>query len=152
VRKGVEDAMQAGTLAGYPAVGIKVTVTGGSFHEVDSSDLAFKVAATRAFQKGFAAGAPVLLEPLMATEVVTPEQYFGDVVNDLITRRAQILDTHMTPAKTRTIELRVPLANMFGYATGLRSLTQGRATYTMQPDSYEPVPATEQGRLIGLGT
>ncbi len=152
VRNGVEDAMRGGSLAGYPATGIKVTVLGGSFHEVDSSDVAFKLAATRAFQAAFEAAEPVLLEPLMATEVVTPEQYFGDVINDLTTRRAQILDTKITPGNTRTIDLRVPLANMFGYATALRSLTQGRATYTMRPDTYQPVPAERQSKLVGYNT
>jgi len=149
VEQGIEEAMQAGTLAGYPAVGVKATILGGSFHDVDSSDVAFKVAAGRAFHKAFEAARPVLLEPLMAAEVVTPDQYFGDVINDLTTRRAQIQHTDITSGETRVIELRVPLANMFGYATGLRSLTQGRATYTMHPDRYEPVPAQEQQKLVG---
>ncbi|MGD9495923.1 MAG: elongation factor G [Armatimonadota bacterium] len=149
VEAGVREAMGAGSLAGYPALGIKCTVLGGSFHEVDSSDIAFKVAASRAFDKAFRAGAPVLLEPLMLAEVVTPEQYFGDVVNDLITRRAQIIQVKTTSGNTRTIELRVPLANMFGYATALRSLTQGRATYTMEPDRYQPVPAEQQREMVG---
>jgi elongation factor G len=149
VASGIEEAMGGGTLAGYPAVGIRCTVTGGSFHEVDSSDVAFKVAASQAFQHAFNAGAPVLLEPVMAAEVVTPEQYFGDVVNDLTTRRAQIVEVSASAGDTRTIDLRVPLANMFGYATALRSLTQGRATYTMEPDSYQPVPEDQQQELIG---
>ncbi|MCD6360591.1 MAG: elongation factor G [Armatimonadetes bacterium] len=148
VRAGVEEAMQAGALAGYPVVGVKVTVLGGSFHEVDSSDVAFKVAASRALNKALAAGNPVLLEPVMAAEVVTPEQYFGDVVNDLTTRRAQILDVNQAAGNARVIDLRVPLANMFGYATALRSLTQGRATHTMRPDSYEPVPQDKQDELV----
>ena len=147
VQMGVEDALRAGSLAGYPVVGVKVTALGGSFHEVDSSELAFKVAAARAFAKAFSKGQPVLLEPLMAAEVLTPDQYFGDVVNDLTTRRAHILDVKQTGGNARTIELRVPLANMFGYATALRSLTQGRATYTMQPDRYEPVPKEKQEEL-----
>ncbi len=148
VEAGVEEAMGAGTLGGYPAVGIRCTVTGGSFHEVDSSDVAFKVAASLAFQRAFEAGAPVLLEPVMAAEVITPEQYFGDVVNDLTTRRAQIVEVKASTGDTRVIELRVPLANMFGYATALRSLTQGRATYTMEPDSYQPVPQEQQQELL----
>jgi len=149
VRAGVEEALGAGTLAGYPAVGVKCTVLGGSFHEVDSSDIAFRVAASRAFQKAFAAGRPVLLEPLMAAEVVTPEQYFGDVVNDLTTRRAQIMEVKASGGDTRLIELKVPLANMFGYATALRSVSQGRATYSMEPDRYEPVPIEKQRELVG---
>ncbi len=149
VQAGVEEAMGAGTLGGYPAVGIRCIVTGGSFHEVDSSDVAFKIAASQAFAKAFAGGAPVLLEPVMAAEVVTPEQYFGDVVNDLTTRRAQIVEVKAGAGDVRTIELKVPLANMFGYATALRSLTQGRATYTMEPDRYEPVPEQQQRELVG---
>lgn len=149
VRAGVEEAMGAGTLGGYPVVGVKCTILGGSFHEVDSSDIAFRVAASRAFQKAFAAGKPVLLEPLMAAEVITPEQYFGDVVNDLTTRRAQILEVKSSTGDTREIELRVPLANMFGYATALRSVSQGRATYSMEPDRYEPVPMEKQRELVG---
>lgn len=148
VESGIEEAVGAGTLAGYPAVGIRCIVTGGSFHEVDSSDVAFKVAANMAFQRAFEAGAPRLLEPVMAAEVVTPEQYFGDVVNDLTTRRAQIIEVTASSGDTRTIDLRVPLANMFGYATALRSLTQGRATYTMEPDSYQPVPEDQQRELV----
>ncbi len=149
VEAGVREAMGAGTLAGYPVVGVKCTVLGGSFHEVDSSDVAFRVAASRAFQDAFAAGAPVLLEPVMAAEVVTPEQYFGDVVNDLTTRRAQLVEVKTTAGNTRTIDLRVPLVNMFGYATALRSLTQGRATYSMEPDRYQPVPDEQQRQIVG---
>jgi len=148
VRAGVEEAMQAGALAGYPTLGVKVTVLGGSYHEVDSSELAFRVAAARALNKALRAGQPVLLEPVMAAEVITPEQYFGDVLNDLTTRRAQILEVRQTAGNTRTIEFRVPLASMFGYATALRSLTQGRATYTMKPDRYEPVPQSKQDELL----
>lgn len=149
VQSGVQDAMGAGTLGGYPAVGIRCRVIGGSYHEVDSSDIAFKVAAGMAFQNAFPGGRPVLLEPVMLAEVVTPEQYFGDVVNDLTTRRAQIVEVKSSSGDTKTIELRVPLANMFGYATALRSLTQGRATYSMEPHSYEPVPAEQQQELLG---
>jgi len=149
VASGVKEAMGAGTLAGYPAVGVRCTILGGSFHEVDSSEVAFKVAASRAFQNAFRAGRPVLLEPVMAAEVVTPEEYFGDVLNDLTTRRAQIIQVKTGAGDIRTIELKVPLANMFGYATALRSLTQGRATYTMEPDRYEPVPEDQQEQLVG---
>ncbi len=149
VEAGVREAMAAGTLAGYPVVGVKCTVLGGSYHEVDSSDVAFRVAASRAFHKAFAAGRPVLLEPVMAAEVVTPEQYFGDVVNDLTTRRAEIVEVKATAGNTRTIDLKVPLVNMFGYATALRSLTQGRATYSMEPDRYQPVPEEQQRQIVG---
>jgi elongation factor G len=149
VADGVDEAMGAGTLGGYPAVGVRCRVTGGSFHEVDSSDVAFKIAAGMAFQNAFDAGKPVLLEPVMAAEVVTPEQYFGDVVNDLTTRRAQIVQVNASAGDAKMIELRVSLANMFGYATALRSLTQGRATYNMEPHSYEPVPPNQQQELLG---
>jgi len=149
VRAGVEEAMGAGTLGGYPVVGVKCVILGGSFHEVDSSDIAFRVAAARAFHKAFEAGNPILLEPVMRAEVITPEQYFGDVLNDLTTRRAQIVEVKATSGDTRAIEFKVPLANMFGYATALRSLTQGRATYTMEPDRYEPVPEQQQQQIVG---
>ena len=148
VKAGIEEAMGAGTLGGYPAVGVRCTITGGSFHDVDSSDVAFKIAAGMAFQDAFAYGNPALLEPVMLAEVVTPEQYFGDVVNDLTTRRAQIVEVTSAAGDSKTIQLRVPLANMFGYATALRSVTQGRATYSMEPHSYEPVPAEQQRELL----
>jgi len=148
VKYGIEEAMGAGTLGGYPAVGVRCRITGGSFHDVDSSDVAFKIAAGMAFQDAFEGGSPVLLEPVMLAEVVTPEQYFGDVVNDLTTRRAQIVEVTSATGDSKTIELRVPLANMFGYATALRSVTQGRATYSMEPHSYEPVPVEQQRELL----
>jgi len=148
VKAGIEEAMGAGTLGGYPAVGVRCRIIGGSFHEVDSSDVAFKIAAGMAFQDAFSHGGPVLLEPVMLAEVVTPEQYFGDVVNDLTTRRAQIVEVTSAAGDSKTIELRVPLANMFGYATALRSVTQGRATYSMEPHSYEPVPPDQQRELL----
>ncbi len=149
VKAGIEDAMGAGTLGGYPAVGVRCRITGGSYHEVDSSDVAYKIAAGMAFQDAFGRGKPILLEPVMLAEVVTPEQYFGDVINDLTTRRAQIVEVSQAAGDSKTIELRVPLANMFGYATALRSVTQGRATYTMEPHSYEPVPAEQQREILG---
>jgi len=148
VKFGINEAMGAGTLGGYPAVGVRCRITGGSYHDVDSSDVAFKIAAGMAFKDAFAYGNPVLLEPVMLAEVVTPEQYFGDVVNDLTTRRAQIVEVTSATGDSKTIELRVPLANMFGYATALRSVTQGRATYSMEPHSYEPVPAEQQRELL----
>ena len=142
VEAGLREALDGGPLAGYPATRIKATLLDGSFHEVDSSDIAFRIAAGMAFRDAYARAAPVLLEPIMAAEVITPEQYMGDVVNDLNTRRAEIDKMVAGAGDTQTIHVRVPLAGMFGYSTTLRSLSQGRATYTMEPQSYQPVPDT----------
>jgi elongation factor G len=139
IENGVAEAMESGVLAGYPMVDIKVAVFDGSFHEVDSSEIAFKIAASQALKDGARKATPVLLEPIMATEVVTPDQYMGEVMGDLNGRRGRILG--MEPrAGVQVIGAQVPLAAMFGYATDLRSLTQGRATYTMQFGHYQPVP------------
>lgn len=139
VKKGIQEAMEAGTLGGYSVVDVKVTVINGSYHEVDSSDIAFRIAANLAFKDGYQKAQPVLLEPIMAVEVVTPEAYMGEVANDLNSRQADISGMNVTAGNTQTIDALVPLANMFGYSTSLRNLTQGRATYTMQPHSYQPV-------------
>lgn len=142
VEAGLREALDSGPLAGYPATRIKATLLDGSFHEVDSSDVAFRIAAGMAFRDAYAKASPVLLEPIMSTEVVTPEQYMGDVVNDLNTRRAEIDKMVAGAGDTQTIHARVPLSAMFGYSTTLRSLSQGRATYTMEPQSYQPVADT----------
>jgi len=144
INTGIKEAMQAGTVAGYPVVDVKVTVIDGSYHEVDSSDVAYKVAATLAFKDAYEKAKPVLLEPVMAVEIVMPEEYMGEVVSDLNSRNAHIYHLNSTTGNTQTIQARVPLANMFGYSTSLRNLTQGRATYTMQPHSYQPVPDKNQ--------
>ncbi len=140
VEKGVREATENGTLAGYPMVDVKVTLLDGSYHEVDSSEIAFKIAGSLAFKEAVSRANPVLLEPIMAVEVVVPEEFMGDVIGDISSRRGKVLGLDSRPA-AQVIEAQVPLAEMFGYATELRSMTQGRATYTMQFSHYEPVPA-----------
>ncbi len=139
VERGVVEANSAGVLAGYPMVDIRATLLDGKFHEVDSSELAFKIAGSLAFREAAEKADAVLLEPVMDVEVVTPQEFMGDVIGDLRARRGRILDLE-TRAGAQVIEARVPLATMFGYATKLRSVTQGRATYSMQFAAYEPVP------------
>ncbi|MBI4525138.1 MAG: elongation factor G [Deltaproteobacteria bacterium] len=141
VEKGVREASESGTLAGYPVVDVKVSLLDGSYHEVDSSEIAFKIAGSLAFKDAISKGNPVLLEPIMAVEVVVPEAFMGEVIGDISSRRGKVLGMNSRPA-AQVIEARVPLAEMFGYATELRSMTQGRATYTMQFSHYEPVPTT----------
>ena len=139
VEKGVVEAMQNGVVAGYPMVDIKVEAFDGSYHEVDSSEIAFKIAGSMAFKQAATSGSPVLLEPIMACEVVTPEEFMGDVIGDLNSRRGKIQGMAPRPG-VQVITAQVPLAQMFGYATDLRSRTQGRATYTMQFGHYAQVP------------
>ncbi|TMA12727.1 MAG: elongation factor G, partial [Deltaproteobacteria bacterium] len=139
--KGVREALENGPLAGYPIVDVKVTLLDGSYHDVDSSEIAFKIAGSLAFKEAVSKAKPVLLEPIMAVEVVVPEEFMGEVIGDISSRRGKVLGMDSRPA-AQAIEARVPLAEMFGYATDLRSMTQGRATYTMQFSHYEPVPAT----------
>ncbi len=139
VEKGVKESLENGVLAGYPVVNIRVTLYDGSYHEVDSSEMAFKIAGSMAVKNASVKAKPVLLEPIMSIEVVTPEEYMGDVIGDLNSRRGRI-QTMTQRANVRVIAALVPLSSMFGYATDLRSKTQGRATYTMQFFSYEEVP------------
>lgn len=139
VQKGVEDAMEGGVLAGYPMVDVKVALFDGSFHDVDSSEFAFKAAASQAFREGCREAGVDLLEPIMAVEIVTPEEYMGNVSGDINSRRGVILGMDDTPSG-KMIESEVPLAEMFGYATSLRSATQGRASYTMQFKKYQKAP------------
>ncbi len=139
IEDGVKEAMENGVVAGYPMVDIKATVLDGKYHEVDSSELAFKIAGSMAFKEACEKAEPILLEPVMEVEVVTPQEFMGEVIGDLSGRRGKILDME-NRAGAQVIEARVPLATMFGYATRLRSMTQGRATYTMQFGAYEPVP------------
>jgi elongation factor G len=147
VQKGIEEAMQNGPLLGFPIVDMKVTLYDGSYHEVDSSEMAFKIAASMAVKEAMAKGDAVVLEPIMRVEVVTPEQYMGDVIGNLNSRRGQIQG--MQPrGNAQVINAHVPLAEMFGYATDLRSLTQGRATFTMFLDHYAQVPKNIQDELI----
>lgn len=141
VEKGVREATESGSLAGYPIVDVKVTLLDGSYHDVDSSEIAFKIAGSMAFKSAVSKASPVLLEPIMSVEVVVPEEFMGEVIGDISSRRGKVLGMDTRPA-AQVINSRVPLAEMFGYATDLRSMTQGRATYTMQFSHYEPVPAT----------
>jgi elongation factor G len=139
VDKGVQEAMKAGVLAGYPVVDVKVRLVFGSYHEVDSSQIAFEMAASMAFKDGMRKANPVLLEPMMAVEVETPEEYMGDVMGDLNRRRGIIQGMEDIPTG-KVIKAEVPLAEMFGYSTDLRSMTQGRATYSMEFKHYAEAP------------
>ncbi len=140
VEKGIRDALSRGIVAGYPVVDVRAVLLDGSYHEVDSSDMAFQIAGSMAFQDAAAKGDPILLEPMMDVEVVTPEEYMGDVMGDIHTRRGKIVGLENRPG-VQVIRSQIPLATMFGYATQLRSLSQGRATYTMQFAHYAPAPA-----------
>lgn len=139
VDKGIQEQMQNGVIAGYPVVDVKVTLFDGSFHEVDSSEMAFKIAGSQCFKQGALKAKPVLLEPIMAVEVVTPEDYMGDVMGDLNRRRGLVQGMEDSPAG-KIVRAEVPLAEMFGYSTDLRSATQGRATYTMEFSKYAEAP------------
>ncbi|HET8742592.1 MAG TPA: elongation factor G [Gaiella sp.] len=141
VDDGIQEAMGAGGLAGYPVVDVRIELVEGSYHEVDSSERAFKIAGSMAFKEAMKRAKPKLLEPMMAVEVVTPEEYLGDVMGNLNARRGRV--EHLEPlGNSQTIKASVPLSEMFGYATDLRSMTQGRATFTMQFDRYEDVPVS----------
>ncbi len=147
VEKGIKEAMESGILAGYPVVDVKVTLYDGSYHEVDSSEMAFKIAGSMAFKDACQKANPVLLEPIMAVEVVTPEDYMGDVIGDLNSRRGKVQSMEKR-GNSQVIRAEVPLSEMFGYATDLRSKTQGRATYTMQFSHYEEVPKNIADTII----
>jgi elongation factor G len=147
VQKGLEEALSNGILGGFPVEGIRVALVDGSYHEVDSSEMAFKVAASMGFREAAKKAGPVLMEPIMAVEVVTPEEYVGDVMGDLSSRRGHVEGMEMR-ANTRAIKAFVPLAEMFGYATDLRSKTSGRATYSMQFDHYEPVSQSIAEKIL----
>lgn len=147
VDTGIQGAMQTGILAGYNVVDVKVTLYDGSYHEVDSSEMAFKIAASMAFKEGMRKADPVLLEPLMKVVVVVPEEYMGDVIGDLNSRRGQIQGMEARSGMQQ-ITAFVPLAEMFGYATDLRSKTQGRGQYSMEPDHYQEVPKSVQEKII----
>jgi elongation factor G len=141
IEEGAREAMSSGVLAGYPIVDIKATLYDGSFHEVDSSEMAFKIAGSMAMKDGVQKGSPVLLEPIMRIEVVVPEEYMGDVIGNLASRRGIIEGMEMRVEGIQSIRAKAPLAEMFGYATGLRSTSQGRGTFTMEFDHYAPVSA-----------
>jgi elongation factor G len=139
VEKGVREAAEAGVLAGYPVVDIKVRLIDGSYHEVDSSDMAFKMAASMAFKEGIHKGVPILQEPIMKVEVIAPDEFLGEIMGQLNARRGNIIGTDMRPGNTQMVTAMVPLAEMFGYATDLRSATQGRGVFTMEFDHYSEV-------------
>ncbi len=147
VQKGIEEAMENGVLAGYPMVDIKVRIIDGSYHDVDSSEMAFKIAGSMGFKEGAARANPVLLEPIMGVEVVCPEEYMGDIIGDLNSRRGRVQGMNIR-GSGRVITAQVPLSEMFGYATDIRSKTQGRATYTMQFAHYEEVPKNLAEQII----
>jgi len=147
VDKGIQEATDTGVLAGFPVVDVKVTLIDGSYHEVDSSEMAFKIAGSMGFKEGCQKAGPILLEPIMSVEVVVPEEYMGEVIGDLNSRRGRIMGMD-SRAGAQVVSSMVPLANMFGYSTDLRSATQGRATYTMTFDHYEPVPKSVSDEII----
>jgi elongation factor G len=147
VDKGIREAMDSGVLAGFPVVDCKITLIDGSYHEVDSSEMAFKIAGSMGFKEGCSKASPVLLEPIMSVEVVVPEEYMGDVIGDLNSRRGRIMGME-NRAGVQVVGSMVPLAQMFGYATDLRSATQGRATYTMTFDHYEQIPKSVSEEII----
>jgi elongation factor G len=147
VDKGIFEATDSGVLAGFPVVDVKVTLIDGSYHEVDSSEMAFKIAGSMGFKEGCQKAGPILLEPIMSVEVVVPEEYMGEVIGDLNSRRGRIMGMD-SRAGAQVVSSMVPLANMFGYSTDLRSATQGRATYAMTFDHYEPVPKSVSDDII----
>jgi len=147
VDKGIQEAMNTGVLAGFPVVDFKVSLIDGSYHEVDSSEMAFKIAGSMGFKEGCHKASPVLLEPIMSVEVVVPEEYMGDVIGDLNSRRGRIMGMEGRSG-AQVVTAMVPLAQMFGYATDVRSATQGRATYSMTFDHYEQVPKSVSEEII----
>jgi elongation factor G len=145
--KGIQEAMKNGILAGFPVVDIKIRAVDGSFHDVDSNEMAFKIAGSMAFKEGFSKANPALLEPIMKVEVVTPEDYMGDVMGDLSRRRGLLQGSDETPSG-KVINALVPLGEMFGYATAMRSMSQGRATFTMEFDHYAEAPNSITEQII----
>jgi len=151
VEQGIRESMENGLLGGYPLVDIRASLTGGSYHEVDSSDMAFKIAGSMALREGAQKGSPALLEPVMRVEVVVPEANTGDVIGDLVSRRGQIGGLEMHSVGLQAVKGMVPMAEMFGYATSLRSSTQGRGTFTMEFDHYDFVPIERARAILGFG-
>jgi elongation factor G len=147
VEKGVREALNNGVVAGYPATDIAIDLVDGSYHDVDSSELAFKIAGSIALQAAFKKASPIILEPVMKVEVTTPEVYLGDVIGDLSSRRAQISAT-LERNKARIVTANIPLSEMGSYATAVRSLTAGRASYYMEPSHYQPLPANLTEKLL----
>ena len=150
VEKGFREALMNGVLAGYPVLGVQATLYDGSYHDVDSSEMSFKICAIQAFKEGMKKANPVLLEPIMAVEIVTPDDYAGDIIGNINSRRGRV-ENMEDKNKSKIINAKVPLANMFGYSTDLRSMSQGRANYSMQFDSYEEVPRNIADEIIKKG-
>ena len=147
IDQGIREALETGIYAGYPAVDVKVTLVDGSYHEVDSSEMAFKIAGSMAANDAFGKGDPALLEPIMRVEVTMPEEFMGDVIGDLNSRRGQI-EGMESRGSTQVVRAFVPLAQMFGYVTDLRSMTQGRASSSMEFSHYAEVPASVASELV----
>ncbi|MDD3399606.1 MAG: elongation factor G, partial [Candidatus Pacebacteria bacterium] len=147
VEKGVKEAMDRGVVAGYPMIDMQAALYDGSYHEVDSSEIAFKIAGSQAFHEASKRAKPVLLEPIMKLEVVIPEEFFGDTIGDLSARRGKIEETS-DRLNMKVIDAKVPLSEMFGYATSLRSMTEGRGTFVMEFDNYEEVPANVAQEIV----
>jgi len=148
VEDGIMQGALSGPMAGYPVTDVTVTLYDGSYHDVDSSEIAFKIAAIEAFKQGILKGRPVMLEPIMLVDVVTPETCMGEIIGDLQSRRGKV-ESIIQRGSSRVIHSYVPLAEMFGYATAIRSLSQGRAAYAMEPARYEQVPASVTAKLAG---
>jgi elongation factor G len=144
---GIQEAMESGVLAGYPVVDIRVELVDGSFHDVDSSEIAFKIAGSMAFQDACKRARPVLMEPVMAVEVVTPEEYMGEIIGDITSRRGRVQSMEAR-GNAQVITCKVPLSEMFGYSTDLRSLSQGRANYSMQFAAYEQAPKSVSEEVV----
>ncbi len=147
VGNGVNDALSSGALAGYPVVGAKITLTDGSHHPVDSSELAFEQAGAMAVRAVLSKAGPVLLEPIMKLQVVVPESYYGTVQSGIIAKRGIVTDTHLSGVN-RVIDAKVPLSEMFGYSSELRGCTAGRGTFTMEPGTYEKVPEQISAKIL----
>ena len=147
VGAGIEEASKSGILAGFPVLGIKATVYDGSYHEVDSNEMAFKIAGSMAFKEAMQKAGPILLEPIMKVEVTMPEDYMGDVIGDINSRRGRI-EGMDDVGGGKIVRAMVPLSEMFGYSTDLRSRTQGRGNYSMFFEKYEPVPKSVQEKII----
>ena len=148
VEKGLQESAKKGVLAGFPMVGVKATLVDGSYHPVDSSEMAFQIAGSMAFKNGMEKAKAVLLEPIMKVEVITPDDYFGDIMGNVTSRRGTIVSTD-DRAGAKVVDAEVPLSEMFGYATDLRSRTQGRGQFTMQFDHYAEVPKSVAEKVIG---
>jgi elongation factor G len=150
IEKGVREAAEGGVIAGYPVTDLHVRLYDGSYHEVDSNELAFRIAGSMALKEGVQKGHPVLLEPIMMVEVVMPEEFLGDIIGQLNARRGEILGMEVRPGNAQAVRSMVPLAEMFGYATDLRSATQGRGVFTMEFDHYAQVTETLAREIVGV--